>query len=99
MKYVGGNGLRFHHQVMRGFVGSADGYAVEAAAPIKAEVKLGAVRDTLTKYIEDYDANQSPFPYPERGLTLEGLKVIALVQNDKTGEILGAFQIDAEGAK
>jgi len=97
VRYVGGNGLRFHHQVMRGFVGSAEGYA--AKGTVAATVKVSAVRDTLTKYLENYEANESPFPYPERALTLESLRAIALVQNDKTGEILGAFQIDLANAK
>ena len=47
------------------------------------------------KYLDEFSKDR-PFPYAIRPLDLKDLKVIALVQNDKTREILQAVQIEVE---
>jgi hypothetical protein len=96
IKYVGGNGLRFHHHVVRSMLGTEKGVALSDLKDGKFESKasLKELRTDLTKYLDGYAENTRPFPYDARPLDLKGLKVVALIQDDKTGEILQATQFD-----
>ena len=69
VKYVGGNQLRFHHQVVRAMPGGADGVAVkDKAIKHTATVDLGEVRKGLTKYLDDYAEGPAvPEPRPADG--------------------------------
>ena len=97
VKYVGGNGLRFHHQVVRALAGGAAGFPVTDKAVRKTvDVDLAALRTDLTKYLDGYAADR-PFPNPDRPMAFAHLKAIALVQNDATGEILNAAEFPVEG--
>ncbi|MFO0849365.1 MAG: hypothetical protein U0871_12545 [Gemmataceae bacterium] len=98
VKYVGSNGLRFHHQVVRDLIGGAEGVAVAKLAGGKhtATVDLAKVKAGLTEYLDDF-AKSRPFPNPNRPMDLKGLKVIALVQDDDSREILQAAQFDVAG--
>lgn len=94
IRYVGGNGLRFHHHVVRALPGGADGMALKETKEAKtAEVDLSELRKTLTTYLDDY-AKLAAFPYPDRPLALKNLHVVALVQNDANKEILQAIQLE-----
>lgn len=96
VKYVGSNRVRFHHHVVRDMPGGAEGVAIkDKVFKHTATVDVGAVRKELTEYLDGY-AKTRPFPKSDRPLDLKGLKVIALVQNDKTAEILQAAQIEIE---
>jgi hypothetical protein len=97
VKYVGGNQLRFHHQVVRAMPLGAEGVAITDNNFQKTlTVDLDGIRKNLTKYLDDYASNVRPFPKPDRPMELKSLKVIALVQNDETKEILQAVQVDVE---
>jgi hypothetical protein len=97
IKYTGGNGLRFHHQVVRAMPGGVEGVAIkDKAFKHTASVDLVDVRKEITGYLDEYAANTSPFPKPQRPLDLKSLRVIALVQNDKTKEIVQAVEIEVE---
>jgi hypothetical protein len=97
IKYVGGNTLRFHHQVVRAMPGGADGVAIkDKTFKHSASVDLVNVRKELTIYLDEF-AKERPFPKPQRPMDMKSLRVIALVQNDKTKEIVQALQIDLEG--
>lgn len=97
VRYVGSNQIRFHHHVVRAMPGGADGIAIkDKAFKHTTSADLGDVKKTLTKYLDDYAAVR-PFPKPERPMEMKALKVIALVQNDKTKEIVQAVQIEVEG--
>ena len=101
VKYAGSNGIRFHHQVVRAMPGGADGVAVkDKSFKHTASVDLGEVRKGLTKYLDEYVAENParPFARPDRPMAMKDVHVIALVQNDTTGEIVQAIQIDARGA-
>ncbi len=97
VKYVGGNGLRFHHHVVRSMLGTAKGVKLADLRDGKFTTtqNLTALRADLTKYLDGYAAKGRAFPYPERPLDLKGLKVVALVQDDTTGEVVQAAQFDA----
>ncbi len=101
IRYVGSNGVRFHHNVVRSLFGKVEGVAVKDLKDGKhsADLNLAELRTSLKKYLDKYHAEENPFPRPNRPLDLKGLKVVALVQDDATGEILQANQFDLNGAK
>lgn len=97
VKYVGGNGLRFHHKVVRAMPGGAAGTPVTDKSQQKSmEVDLGEVKKGLTRYLDGYAAER-PFANPDRPMDLAHLTVIALVQDDATGEILNAAEFEVAG--
>ena len=96
IKYVGGNKLRFHHHVVRAMPGGIGGVAVKSGSmKHAATADVAVIRKDLVKYLDEFSKDR-PFPYTIRPLDLKDLKVIALVQNDKTREILQAVQIEVE---
>ena len=97
IRYVGGNQIRFHHHVVRAMPGGAEGVAItDKAFKHATTADLGSVRTGLTKYLDDFGKTR-PFPKADRPMDMKELKVIALVQNDKTKEIVQAVQIEVEG--
>jgi hypothetical protein len=97
VRFSGGNGLRFHHHVVRAMPGGAEGVALkDRAMRHAATADVAEVRFGLEGYLTDF-ASTRPFPQPGRPLDMKHLKVIALVQSDKTKEILQAVQIEVEG--
>lgn len=97
VRYAGGNGLRYHHMVVRALPGGAKGTPLtKASAEHSITVDPEALRGTLTKYLDDYAKTDAPFPRADRPLALRNLKLVALVQNDATKEILNAVQVDLE---
>jgi hypothetical protein len=97
VRYVGGNRLRFHHHVVRAMPGGPEGVAIkEKSFHHTVTADVAAVRKSLVKYLDDYAANTRPFPNQARPLDMKKLKVIALVQNDKTLEIVQAALISPE---
>jgi hypothetical protein len=100
IRYVGGNKLRFHHQVVRDLPGGPDGFALkDKSSKHAASVDLAELRKTLTRYLDDYGANKRPFPSSDRPLDFRNLRVIALVQDDATREILQAAQLEIMGQR
>ena len=93
--YVGSNGLRFHHHVVRSLFGAPNGVLVKDLTGGKhtAKLSLDALRAQHTKYLDAF-AKDSPFPNKKRPMEMKHLKAVALVQNDDTGEILTAIQFD-----
>ncbi len=92
IKYVGGNKLRFHHQVVRAIPQSVGPLAGNPTSH-SMELDLTSLHQELTEYLDGF-ARRRPFSNPSRPLDFQGLKVVALVQNDKTGEIVQAAQFD-----
>lgn len=94
IRYVGSNNLRFHHQVVRALPGGVDGLPLkEKETKHQAVVELPELTKQITSYLDDF-AKQRPFPNTDRPLDFKHLRVIALVQNDKTKEILQAVQVE-----
>lgn len=96
VRYVGGNALRFHHHVVRGFPGGVAGLPVSGdGQTIEATQDLDELRKTLSKYLDDY-ASRRPFPKADRPIDLSRLRVIAFLQDDESQEILAAQQVDLD---
>jgi hypothetical protein len=95
IRYAGGNGLRYHHMVVRAMPGGSKGVALTKKTHEQTvTIDPDALRSELTKYLDDFAKNESPFPRADRPLALRNLKLVALVQNDATKEILHAVQVD-----
>lgn len=97
VRYAGGNGARFHHQVVRAMPGGVKGFPLpKKEAEQSVVVNADEVRKGLEKYLDEFAKEQAEFPRPDRPLALKNLKLIAFVQNDDGGEILNAVQVDLE---
>ena len=97
VNYKGGNGVPVHHQVVRNMPGGVNGTALKEKTLEKTfTVDVEEVRKQLLAYLEKFD-KKTPFPNKDRPLELKKLRVVAFVQNDKTGEVLQAAQVDVKG--
>lgn len=96
IRYAGGNGLRYHHMVVRSMPGGTKGFALTKKAHEETvSIDPEAIKTAINKSLDDF-AKRSPFPRPDRPLALRNMKLVALVQNDATKEILQAVQVDLE---
>ncbi|MBP3959884.1 hypothetical protein J8F10_31955 [Gemmata sp. G18] len=97
IRYAGGNGLRYHHMVVRAMPGGTKGVALTKKTHEQTvTIDPDAVKSALTKYLDDFTKAEGPFPRADRPLALRNLKLVALVQNDATKEILHAVQVDLD---
>lgn len=95
VRYPGGNGVRYHQQVVRAMPGGTKGFALNKAAQDQSvTVNIDEVKGKLVKYLDDFAKTESPFPRSNRPLALQGLKLVAFIQDDATGEILNAALVD-----
>ena len=95
IRYTGGNGVRYHHLVVRAMPGGVKGFPLpKKTAEQTVTFDPEDVRATLTKYLDDFAKNVDDFPRPDRPLALKNLKLVAFVQNDATREVLHAVQVD-----
>ena len=98
VRYVGPNKVRFHHNVVRSIIGGVDGFALkDKDSTHTAAVDLDALRKEMKAYLDNYDNNWRPFPGADRPLDLTNMRLIALVQDDGTHEILQAVQVEIGG--
>jgi hypothetical protein len=94
VRYQGPNGQRFHHHVVRGFAGGVQGMALkEAKGEHSTKISLAELTADVKDFVESF-AKIKPFQESDRPLDLKKLKVVALIQNDKTKEIYQAAQVD-----
>lgn len=100
VSYKGGNGLEAHHHVVRAFPGGLEGLALKAkAAKQSATVDLDDLRRLLKKDLEaDYKKAEEMLP-KDIPMEFKNLRLIALVQDDNSREILHAVQVPVERAK
>ncbi|HEV3439259.1 MAG TPA: hypothetical protein VG122_17970 [Gemmata sp.] len=97
IRYIGGNGLKYHHMVVRAMPGGTKGFPLtKKSAEQTVTLNPDELRATLNKYLDDFAKNESPFPRPDRPLALKNLKLVAFIQNDATKEVLQAVQVDVE---
>lgn len=101
VSYTGGNGLPKHHYVVRGFVESPTGIALD-----KKEMKktltfdVAAHKAKLKKYLDNYNKGpRGPFPSTDRPMEMKDLYVIGLIQDDNSYEIVQASQAKVEPAE
>src|SRR5262249_38300529 len=98
-RYVGGNGIRFHHHVVRAMPGGEKGFPLKQKTTRQAAtVDLDELKKQLAQYISTVaKKSKANFPEPEQVLALTNLRVVAFVQNDKTKEVLQAKEVEVSG--
>ncbi|MCS6864413.1 MAG: hypothetical protein RMJ56_17345 [Gemmataceae bacterium] len=97
VRYAVGNGLRYHHMVVRAMPGGAKGVPLTKKNHEQTvTIDLLAVRESITKFLDAFAKEEGPFPRGDRPLNLRNLKLVAFVQDDTTREILQAVQVDLE---
>jgi hypothetical protein len=96
VRFQGGNGLGYHHSVVRAFPGGVKGFAVtKKDLEQTATVDVEKVKEEINKSLDDF-AKREDASFPIRPMALRNLRVVAFVQNDETGEVLQAAQVDVE---
>jgi hypothetical protein len=93
--YAGNNGQRLHHHVVRAFPGGVDGMPLEKeSATQNVTVNLGEVRKTLGEYLTEKNKSFNGY-WADDDLkqAFKELKVVALVQDDESKQILQAAQV------
>ncbi|MBX6313018.1 MAG: DUF1223 domain-containing protein [Isosphaeraceae bacterium] len=100
VRYVGGNGLRFHHHVVRSMPGGPEGKALQGGkVTVEETVKLSDVRKALEQYLSDFEKDRGGFPNPLPPIQLNDLSVVAFVQDDADKSILHAVSVPLKGEK
>lgn len=100
VRYPGSNGQRLHHHVVRALPGGADGFVLkEAKTTQTVSVDLADLTKKLDDYMNDFNKGERPFRDDDYPLNLKHLKVVALIQDDDSKEILQAVQIDVPERK
>ena len=100
VRYPGVNGVRYHHHVVRAMPGGPKGFQLtKRTSEQVVEFDPAEVREKLIGYLDAYAKEERDFPRPDRPLGLRNLKLVALVQNDVTGEVLQTVQADVDSGK
>ena len=88
VRFKGGNGLQYHHRVVRAMPGGAKGVGLkEKDSAHTASVDLDDLRKILNKYLDE------EYPDGARPMRLRNLHVVAFVQNDESTEVLQAVNV------
>jgi hypothetical protein len=97
VRYAGGNGVRYHQFVVRGFAGSPDGHPLpKAVVEQQAVVDVGLLRAGLNKELDEFQKQNAGVVFADRPLGLRSLVVVGFVQDDVTHEVLQAAQVDVK---
>ncbi len=92
VRYTGGNGLRFHHHLVRALPGGVDGKALaDGKGTNVVDVDLAKLRKDLDRYLADYVKEGNAFRKAIPPIALDGLSVVAFVQDDEDKSVLNAI--------
>lgn len=98
VRYAGGNGVRYHHNVVRALPGGPKGFPLTTPAAEQAvTIDPADLRGKLAASLDEAAKTEGEFPRADRPLALTGLKLVAFVQDDATGEILQATSVKLDG--
>ncbi len=99
VRYPGGNGQRLHHHVVRAVLGDMEVKLAKGdPVPHSFTVSVSDLRKKLADYLDNSNKDD-PFLDDERPLDLKRLKVVALIQEKESKEILHAVQVDVPEGK
>lgn len=86
--YAGGNGIRYHHNVVRAMPGTPEGVALDKKSN-HADVTFATddVKKTIADYMASYETQRGPFR-DKPSIDATKLKLIAFVQDDESKAIL-----------
>lgn len=93
VRYSGPNGQRLHYHVVRALLGGGEGIPLRTrSARQSMTISLQGLAKSLQDYVNEFDKIQR-FLDDERPLELRQLKIVALVQDDKSKAILQAASV------
>ncbi len=96
--YPAPNGIRVHEHLVRTMIGGAKGTAVKSGQlAITTKVALADLKQTLSEYLTQFEKNRS-VEFPIKPLALDGLSVVAWVQNDENREVLQTVIMPVTGS-
>lgn len=93
IRYAAGNGVRYHHNIVRATPGGKGIVLKQKTAEHTVTVNTDDLRDSLGKFLDDASKDGESLR-GDRPLALKNLKLVAFIQNDSTGEVLNAAQVD-----
>src|SRR5262245_25824341 len=97
VRYAGGNGMRYHHFVARAIPGGIKGFAItKKSGEQTATVNLETVRTDLVKFYDEVTGGDPEAGRPDRLLTLGSVRVVALIQDDESNDVLQAAQVEVK---
>jgi hypothetical protein len=97
VRFAGQSGVRYHANVVRAIPGGVKGFPLTKKSHEQTvTIDRADVRAKLDKFLDEFARAEGEFPKPDRPLALDNLKLVALVQNDATGEVLQAVQADLD---
>jgi hypothetical protein len=95
VRYRGGNGVRYHHAVVRGALSPEVGFPLrQATTEQSAELNLGDLDKALAADLDKFQKEFEEVPNADRLLVHKKLFVVALVQDDGTREVVQAGQAE-----
>jgi hypothetical protein len=95
IRYTGGNGIRYHHMVVRAMPGGPKGFPlVKKDSEQSVAFDPEALKGDLAKYLAGLAGMGKPLPHPGPPLELKNLKLIAFIQDDVTHEVIQSVQVD-----
>jgi hypothetical protein len=98
IRYVGGNKLRFHHNVVRALPGGARGKElVGGAGKFELTLSVAKLKRQLESYLSGFEKS-ARFPNPLPEIKLDDLAVVAFVQDDVDKNILHAVSVPVKPA-
>lgn len=97
--FVAPNGVRVHEFVVRSMPATPQGVSVPAdgKALYNGTVKLSDFRQRLTEYLAAYEEQNPDVEFKVKPLALDKLYFVAIIQNDRTREVLQTAMIPVAG--
>ena len=97
--YLGGNGIRYHHHVVRAFPGGAQGKEISAGeAQVTVSLDLAELGRDLEKSVDRF-ARDAGGTKSLPDIALKDLSIVAFVQDDAGKRILHAVTAPVPGGK
>jgi hypothetical protein len=94
VRYKGGNGLQYHHRVVRAMPKGAEGISLkQKGMEHQATVDIVELRASLNKFLNE-DYSEGPRP-----MRMRNLSVVAFVQDDANFEVLQAVNVPVREEK
>ncbi|QEL17998.1 hypothetical protein [Limnoglobus roseus] len=98
VRYTASNGVRYHHNVVRAMPGGKGFVLKNKTAEQTVTVDPVELRESITKFLDEL-TKDAESPHGDRPLALKNLKLVAFIQNDSTGDIVAATQVELAATK
>ncbi|WP_162657597.1 hypothetical protein [Tuwongella immobilis] len=101
VRSAGASGVRYHHNLVRTFLGGAAGKPItKAKEDVSVSYKLADLEPALNQYLDTFAkelaADGANYVRSERPMELKRLRIVAFLQNDTSQEIIQAIELPLE---